>query len=91
MIYVNYATLIFAVSLNIALYLLISRRYLRKTYKSQEEEKKKMLIRCIEDKEKLIKSYEHAIYLSDQEKAYLKDEIVRLEARFGINDNTETV
>ena len=77
--YINYATFVIALSLNIALYVFISRRYLLKNYSNHLQEKEDILLEQIADKEKLIKSYEQTIYLSNQENLYLKDEIVQLQ------------
>lgn len=89
--YTNYATLIIALSLNIALYIFVSRRYLLKNYSSQAKEKEEILLKQIADKEKLIESYEHIIHLSDQEKLHLKDEIIQLQHHLNLCNEEKAV
>lgn len=89
--YINYATFVIALSLNIALYIFISRRYLLKNYNNHFQEKEDILLKQVADKEKLIKSYERTIYLGDQENLYLKDEIVELQHQLSVCNQEKAV
>ena len=91
MIYANYTTFIIALSLNIGLYIFISRRYLLKNYNKQAKEMEEILLQNIADKEKLIQSYDRIIYLSDKENLHLKDEIVQLQHQLASNKEEETI